>query len=148
MTSLTQRLRRIAGLLRSRLPELRLEQVADPRSRRGRRWKHLSILLRATLVGIMAGSKSLSNLESLTDEMERRIEERVLRIEAAGEPAQLCETGWFRGIFQEAMERHTRELGDGTLRKVGVNEHVIPEEEDVLLLVEVVVERRGRSPGR
>jgi methylmalonyl-CoA mutase N-terminal domain/subunit len=72
-------------------------------------------------------------VESLTDEMERRIEERVLRIEAAGEPAQLCETGWFRGIFEEAMERHTRELGDGTLRKVGVNEHVIPEEEDVLL---------------
>jgi methylmalonyl-CoA mutase N-terminal domain/subunit len=72
-------------------------------------------------------------VESLTDEMERRIEERVHRIEAAGDPAHLCETGWFRRIFQDAMERHARELGDGTLRKVGVNEHVIPEEEDVLL---------------
>jgi hypothetical protein len=80
MTSQTQRIRRIAGLLRSRLPELRLERVADPRSRRGRRWKHLSTLLRAALVGIMAGSKSLSNLESLTDEMSVSTR-RMLRIE-------------------------------------------------------------------
>jgi methylmalonyl-CoA mutase N-terminal domain/subunit len=72
-------------------------------------------------------------VESLTDEMERRIWERVLRIEAAGAPAELCETGWFRRIFQDAMERHARELGDGTLQKVGVNAHVIPEEEDLLL---------------
>jgi methylmalonyl-CoA mutase N-terminal domain/subunit len=65
--------------------------------------------------------------------MERRIEEMVLRIERAGEPSHLCETGWFRRIFQDAMERHTRELGDGTLAKVGVNVHVIPDEEDRLL---------------
>jgi methylmalonyl-CoA mutase N-terminal domain/subunit len=72
-------------------------------------------------------------VESLTDEMERRIWEMVLRIEAKGEPAELCDTGWFRRLFQDAMERHARELGDGTLRKVGVNAHLIPEEEDVLL---------------
>ena len=72
-------------------------------------------------------------VESLTDEMERRIEEEVVRIEAAGEPVQLCEKGWFRRIFQDAMERHPRELADGTLPKVGVNVHVIPPEEDLLL---------------
>jgi len=72
-------------------------------------------------------------VESLTDEMERRIDERVGEIEAAGEPAELCAAGWFRRIFRDAMERHARELEDGTLRKVGVNEHVIPAEEDVLL---------------
>ncbi|MCP5060713.1 MAG: hypothetical protein GY937_28790 [bacterium] len=72
-------------------------------------------------------------VESLTDEMEGRIEERIRAIEAAGDAAHLCETGWFRRIFQEAMERHGRELEDGTLRKVGVNEHVIPEDEDLLL---------------
>jgi len=72
-------------------------------------------------------------VEALTDELERRIEDRVRRIEAAGEPARLCETGYFRRIFEEAMARHARELDDGTLRKVGVNEHVIPEAEDVLL---------------
>ncbi len=72
-------------------------------------------------------------VESLTDEMERRIEERVRQIEAVGEPAQLCESGYFRKIFLGAMERYARELGDGTLPKVGVNQHVIPEEEDLLL---------------
>jgi methylmalonyl-CoA mutase N-terminal domain/subunit len=72
-------------------------------------------------------------VESLTDEMERRIEERVRSIEAAGEPAELCESGYFRKIFLAAMERHARELSDGTLRKVGVNQHVLPAEEDVLL---------------
>jgi len=79
MTSQAERTRRIAGLLRSRLPELHLERVADPRSRRGRRWKYLSTLLRAALVGIMAGSKSLANLESLTDEMSVATR-RMLRI--------------------------------------------------------------------
>lgn len=72
-------------------------------------------------------------VESLTDEMERRIDERIGVIEAAGDPAELCAKGWFRRIFQDAMERHSRELDDGTLRKVGVNEHVVPSEEDVLL---------------
>ncbi len=72
-------------------------------------------------------------VESLTDEVERRVWETVLRIEAAGEPAQLCESGWFRRLFQDAMERHVRELADGTLRKVGVNTHVMSDEEDLLL---------------
>ncbi len=61
--------RRIAGVMRSRLPELGLEQVADPRHRRGRRWKHLSVLLRAALVGLMAGCKGTAEAEALTDEM-------------------------------------------------------------------------------
>jgi len=69
MAKQTQRTRRMAGLLRSRLPELGLEQVADPRSRRGRRWKHLAVLLRAVLVGLMAGCKKLGDVEALTDEM-------------------------------------------------------------------------------
>ena len=61
--------RRIAGLLRSRLPELQLERVADPRKRRGRRWKDLAVVLRAAVVGIVAGCKSLMQTEALTDEM-------------------------------------------------------------------------------
>jgi hypothetical protein len=69
MAQPAQLTRRIAGLLRSRLPELRLERVADPRSRRGRRWKHLPVLLRAVLVGLMAGCKALADVEALTDEM-------------------------------------------------------------------------------
>ena len=61
--------RRMAGVMRSRLPELGLEQVADPRHRRGRRWKHLPVLLRAVLVGLMAGCKGTKQTEALTDEM-------------------------------------------------------------------------------
>lgn len=61
--------RRIAGVLRSRLPELGLDQVPDPRHRRGQRWKHLSVLLRAAVVGLVAGRKSTAETEALTDEM-------------------------------------------------------------------------------
>jgi hypothetical protein len=79
MARQARRTRRMAGLMRSRLPELHLEQVADPRSRRGRRWKVLSVLLRAVLLGLMAGRKSLSEVEALTDEMSVSMR-RMLRI--------------------------------------------------------------------
>lgn len=74
-----KKIRRMAGLMRSRLPELRLDQVKDPRSRRGRRWKYLALLLRATLLGVMAGCKNLTAVESLTDEMSVA-SRRMLRI--------------------------------------------------------------------
>jgi hypothetical protein len=57
--------RRAAGLLRARLPELDLEGVADPRAREGR-WS-LAQILRATLVGLMAGCRSLFEAERLTE---------------------------------------------------------------------------------
>ncbi len=59
-----RRLRRMAGLLQARLPELDLDAVADPRAREGR-WS-LGQILRATLVGLMAGCKSLWESEQLT----------------------------------------------------------------------------------
>jgi hypothetical protein len=57
--------RRVAGLLAARLPELDLEGVPDLRAREGR-WK-LSQILRATLLGLMAGCRSLSESEVLTE---------------------------------------------------------------------------------
>jgi hypothetical protein len=60
-------LRRMAGLLATRLPELDLEAVPDPRAREGR-WR-LAQILRATLVGLMAGCKSLWETEDLTDRL-------------------------------------------------------------------------------
>lgn len=57
--------RRVAGLIRARLPELDLEGVADPRAREGR-WS-LAQILRATLVGLMAGCRSLFEAERLTE---------------------------------------------------------------------------------
>lgn len=59
-----RRLRRMVGLLAARLPELDLEAVADPRAREGR-WS-LAQILRATLVGLMAGCKGLWEAEQLT----------------------------------------------------------------------------------
>jgi hypothetical protein len=54
----------MVGLLHARLPELDLDAVADPRAREGR-WT-LAQILRATLVGLMAGCKSLWESEQLT----------------------------------------------------------------------------------
>ena len=59
-----RRLRRMVGLLHARLPELDLDAVADPRAREGR-WS-LAQILRATLVGLRAGCKSLWDSEQLT----------------------------------------------------------------------------------
>lgn len=59
-----RRLRRMVGLLHARLPELDLDAVADPRARAGR-WS-LAQILRATLVGLMAGCKGLWEAEQLT----------------------------------------------------------------------------------
>jgi len=63
--------RRLAGLLVARLPEARLDDVADPRARRGRRWKNLGALLGAVVAGICAGAKSLAQFEKMTAEMGR-----------------------------------------------------------------------------
>jgi hypothetical protein len=54
----------MVGLLQARLPELDLDAVADPRAREGR-WS-LAQILRATLVGLMAGCKGLWEAEQLT----------------------------------------------------------------------------------
>lgn len=62
--------RRLAGMLRARLPEAKLGDVADPRKRRGRRWP-LATLLRAVVVSMLAGAKSLAAVENLTAEMGR-----------------------------------------------------------------------------
>ena len=60
-----RRVRRMAGLLRARIPELDLEAVPDPRAREGR-WS-LAQILRATLVGLLAGCRSLWETEQLTE---------------------------------------------------------------------------------
>lgn len=60
--------RRVAGVLATRLPEAGLDKVADPRGELGRRWS-LATLLRAAVVGCVAGSKSLAQVEKLTEDM-------------------------------------------------------------------------------
>ena len=68
--------RQVVGLLAARLPELRLDAVEDPRSERGRRWP-LSCLLRTVLVGMLAGSKSLAEVETLSSELSPAVRRRL-----------------------------------------------------------------------
>ena len=65
-----RKVRQRAGFLKARLPELRLQDVHDNRSRQGRRWK-LPVLLRSVLLGLMSGCKNLREIETLTEEMAR-----------------------------------------------------------------------------
>ena len=72
-------------------------------------------------------------IESLTDEMEKRIWDRIKEIEAMGDPAELSDRGWFKGFFQDTMTNYSRRIDDGTQPKVGVNIFQIPEEKDTML---------------
>lgn len=56
---------RLAKYCLKRLKELGLELVRDPRRKQGRRWK-LSSLLRVALVSLMAGCRSLADVEAFT----------------------------------------------------------------------------------
>ncbi len=76
--------RRVAGLLRARLPELDLEGVPDVRAREGR-WS-LAQILRATLVGLMAGCRSLCEADALTDALAPAMRRQL------GLPRRLAET--------------------------------------------------------
>ena len=76
--------RRMAGLLAARLPELGLEGVPDPRAREGR-WS-LAQILRATLLGLMAGCRSLSETEALTAALAPAMRRRL------GIPRRLADT--------------------------------------------------------
>lgn len=72
-----RQLRRMGGLLVARLPELRLEQVGDPRAF-VRRWP-LRQMLTAALVGSMAGCRGFSEVEELTESMGRGMK-RMLKL--------------------------------------------------------------------
>lgn len=57
--------RRVMGMLGKRLREAGLDEVDDPRDRRGRRWS-LGALLRSVVVAMIAGCSSLKHLECMT----------------------------------------------------------------------------------
>jgi methylmalonyl-CoA mutase N-terminal domain/subunit len=72
-------------------------------------------------------------LESLTDEIEKRVRDMIRDIESRGDAVTLLEKGWFKRFFHEAMARYAKNIQDGELPKVGLNCFQIPEEEDTLL---------------
>src|ERR1700733_447718 len=68
--------RRMLGMLQARLPDAGLDRVKDPRDVRGRRWV-LEVLLRAVVVALIAGCKSLAQAEALTAEMSVPLRKRL-----------------------------------------------------------------------
>jgi len=105
--------RRMLGVLVARLPEIRLDRVEDPRQRRGQRWA-LDVLLRAVLAAMVAGSKSLAQVEALTAEMSvavrkklgiaRRIADTTMRdVLCKLDPAELR-----RGLHAQVRAAHRR----------------------------------------
>lgn len=76
MTRDDRELRRAAGALAVGLGGVRLAAVADPRGKRGRKWP-LAGLLRAVLVGMLAGKRSLKETESLTDQLGLAMRDRL-----------------------------------------------------------------------
>jgi methylmalonyl-CoA mutase N-terminal domain/subunit len=79
-------------------------------------------------------------VEELTDELERRIESEVQRIESVGDVGELVEAGFFREMFLHGMDRHAQQVQSGAKRIVGVNRHVVDRAKDNLLR-EVAEER-------
>ncbi len=76
MAQSTRTKRRIIGMLAKRLGEARLDEVADPRDTRGRRWS-LPALLSGALLGLVAGSRNLKEVEALTDELTPAVARRL-----------------------------------------------------------------------
>jgi hypothetical protein len=68
--------KRLVGLLSARLPELGLERVEDPRAEKGKRWR-LASLLKGVLASLVAGGKSLGDVEWLTSEWSDAIRRRL-----------------------------------------------------------------------
>ncbi len=72
-------------------------------------------------------------IESITDDIEKRIRDRIEEIENLGDAADLSDNGWFKKILDDSMVEYSRQISDGSLKKVGVNSMQIPEEEDTML---------------
>jgi methylmalonyl-CoA mutase N-terminal domain/subunit len=81
-------------------------------------------------------------VERLTDELEQAISERIRFIEGLADIRELCEQGFFRALFAEAMVQRAAGMQDGSRPVVGVNRFVTDPAEDRLLsdLSEVRIE--------
>lgn len=76
MAEKARRNRRVMGMLKKRLAEARLDEVPDPRDRRGRRWP-LGTLLRSAVVGLVSGAESLCDVERTTAELTPAVRRRL-----------------------------------------------------------------------
>ena len=101
---------------------------------------HMVSLRTQQIVQLEAGAGRVADplggsyfVESLTDQIEQRITDMVANIETMGELRDLCDGGWFRELFQNAMTRQAGAIADKTEIQVGANAFQIPREEDKLL---------------
>jgi methylmalonyl-CoA mutase N-terminal domain/subunit len=101
---------------------------------------HMVSLRTQQIVQLEAGADRVADplggsyfVESLTDELERRILDMVADIESLGTLKEVSESGWFRRLFQEAMTRRAKAIQDGSETQVGLNAFKIPEDQDRLL---------------
>ena len=76
MTRDDRTLRRAAGALAVGLAGVSLGKLVEPRDVRGRKWG-LTTLVRAMLVGMLAGMRSLKETERLTDSLSPAMRTRV-----------------------------------------------------------------------
>lgn len=72
-----RKLRRMAGFLCRHFSDGLLDEVTDPRSSRGRRWKRCVPLLKAVLVGLGAGCKGFGDVEKMTKEFPKSVRRRL-----------------------------------------------------------------------
>jgi len=68
--------RRLVAMLSIRVAEAGLDEVRDDRDLRGKRWE-LGVLLRAVVLGIAAGAKSLADTEDLTASLPRAMRRKL-----------------------------------------------------------------------
>jgi methylmalonyl-CoA mutase N-terminal domain/subunit len=101
---------------------------------------HMVSLRTQQIVELEAGADRVADplggsyfVESLTDELERRILDMVSKIESMGPLKEVSESGWFRRLFQDAMTRRAEAIQSGSEVQVGLNAFEIAEEEDRLL---------------
>lgn len=62
--------KRSAGFLLTRFADLKLQLIQDSRRAAGKRWR-LDVVLRTSLIGMMAGCQSVADVEALTSNMSR-----------------------------------------------------------------------------
>jgi methylmalonyl-CoA mutase N-terminal domain/subunit len=72
-------------------------------------------------------------VERLTDEVEQAIAERIRFIEELDDIKELCEQGFFRGLFADAMVDRASTIEEGSRPVVGVNRFAMDPDDDRLL---------------
>jgi methylmalonyl-CoA mutase N-terminal domain/subunit len=81
-------------------------------------------------------------IESLTNEIERRVFEYLERIEAMGGMLRAIEIGWVQKEIHEAAYEYQRAVESGEQIVVGVNRFVVPEERPIpVLRIDPEIER-------